>query len=591
MFRPARKRSLRRPVRLLPLFAVALLASLVVVPTAVFAGGEGDPVAAVEVGESALDLPGRYVVDLQDDLEASTVTAIFAKLKLPFTTTALEPQTRIEIVTVKAGRVAAFLRAMKGDSRVEYVEPLGRVQALFEPNDPMFKDQWHMARVGAEQAWGWSAGRGVTVAVIDTGVACETFGDFTKATDLGATRCVAGYNFVQNNTHANDDHGHGTHVAGTIAQSTNNGLGTAGLAYGASIMPVKVLSAEGWGTTAGVADGIRWAADNGAQVINLSLGSPRNARVLQSAIDHARSRNVVVVAAAGNSGGSVGYPGASKGVIGVSASDTQDKLAWFSSRGKGVDIAAPGVDVTQQTICNKGRDSCERFASFSGTSMAAPHVAGVAAMVISMGVTDAAAVEEILLDSARTVDDSDNAKSHFGAGVLDAAAAAQAVARKQALIRLGLLSLLMLLAYRWSKSKGETVSPMSLTFLVPGLITGVGLLFFAPFGPLSRHTFAVDLLSRPVGDWDLLLGANIHRFLPLANALVPLGLAAIFLRVKGLAPVLSGISVGTAAYLCSVIVLGQTSTPFGWVLTTLWCGANAFLCLYLSALLLSKKRT
>ena len=197
--------------------------------------------------------------------------------------------------------------------------------------------------------------------MIDTGIACEKFGPFDKATDLARTRCVEGYNFVAKSPHANDDHGHGTHVAGTIAQSTNNGIGAAGMAFDARLMPVKVLSQGGWGTTTDVADGIRWAADHGAQVINLSLGGPRNSRILQRAVDYAKKRGVVVVAAAGNSGGAVGFPGGSEGVIGVSALDPADKLARFSSRGPGVDLAAPGVDVVQQTICNGGRDRCERL--------------------------------------------------------------------------------------------------------------------------------------------------------------------------------------------------------------------------------------
>src|SRR6185295_11289153 len=162
-----------------------------------------------------------------------------------------------------------------------------------------------------------------------------------------------------------------------------------------------------WGTTADVADGIRWAADHGAQVINMSLGGPRNSSIQQKAIDYAVSRGVVVVAAAGNTGGRVQYPGASDGVIGVSASDPDDKLAKFSSRGDGVDIAAPGVNVVQQTICKKGREKCEQFSGYNGTSMASPHVAGAAALLVGLGVTDPPAVEAALKRSAWVVDSSD----------------------------------------------------------------------------------------------------------------------------------------------------------------------------------------
>src|SRR3989442_1427120 len=127
----------------------------------------------------------------------------------------------------------------------------------------------------------------VVVAVIDTGVAYENHGQFKRAKDLDKTEFVPGYNFVADNEHANDDHGHGTHVAGTIAQSTHNGIGVAGVAYKARIMPLKVLSAGGSGSVAGIAQAVRWAADHGAQVINMSLGGPMYAQVLARAVRYA----------------------------------------------------------------------------------------------------------------------------------------------------------------------------------------------------------------------------------------------------------------------------------------------------------------
>jgi serine protease len=174
--------------------------------------------------ESEWDIPGEYVVDFRDDVPDADISSMLSSLGVAYQPTELEAETNIQIVSAGTGA-----------------------------------KQWHMTRVGAESSWEIAAGRGVTVAVIDTGIACETFESFTKATDLADTVCVDGFNFIKKGTHANDDHGHGTHVAGTIAQSTNNGLGTTGLAFGARLMPVKVLSGDGWGTTAGVADGIRWA--------------------------------------------------------------------------------------------------------------------------------------------------------------------------------------------------------------------------------------------------------------------------------------------------------------------------------------------
>ncbi|MCA9624224.1 MAG: peptidase S8 [Myxococcales bacterium] len=537
--------------------------------------------------ESSWDIPGEYVVDFADDVEPGVIARALSGLGLTGKPTALFDETRIEIVKVPSG-LRGVLDKLRGISDVEGIEPHAQVRAFFVPDDPMYEKQWHMTRVGAESAWGLSVGRGVTVAVVDTGIACENFEQFTKASDLLQTRCVDGWSFVSKTAHANDDQGHGTHVAGTIAQSTNNGIGGAGLAFGARLMPVKVLSADGYGTTTAVADGIRWAADHGAQVINLSLGGPRNSRVLQKAVDHARSRGAIIVAAAGNSGGSVGYPGASDGVIGVSATDQNDALAAFSSRGPGVDIGAPGVSVTQQTICDRGKNRCEIFPAWNGTSMASPHVAGAAALLVGLGVNDADAVEAILKDSAKVLDDSESGKHKFGAGLLQAQAAAAEVFQTQLMARLLALLGMALVAFRWARRRGETVALSSPGFWIGATAVGAGIGFFAPFF-LSRHELWVDLVIRPLAEWDLVLvGAGFHRFLPLANALVPLALVAVFNSVRGAGPWLAGLCVGTAGYLASVMVLGQMATPFGSVLTSLWCGVNAMICVYLASLLLKK---
>lgn len=563
--------------------ATALLTTLVVSHNA---SAEG-PVNWTS--ESEWDIPGEYVVDFKDDTEVSKIESLMSSLGLSFHDSALASETKVEIVDIKSN-VAATLAKLESDPEVELIEPHARVRMMFTPDDPMFAKQWHMSRIGAEAAWHTSIARGVTVAVIDTGIACETFKEFTKATDLNETRCVEGFNFVKKGKHANDDQGHGTHVAGTIAQSTNNGLGTAGLAFGARLMPVKVLSANGFGTTTGVADGIRWAADNGAQVLNLSLGGPRNSKVLQSAVDYARSKGVIIVAAAGNSGGSVGFPGGCKGVIGVSATDADNGLAWFSSRGKGVDIAAPGVNVTQQTICDKGKNRCEIFPAYNGTSMASPHVAAAAALLVGLGVTDADQVEQILMDHAKEIDSSPAGREKFGAGLLQADEAVATVHQEQVKTRLAALLAMALLAFAWSRKRGETISSLSPTFWLSGLATGVGALFFAPW-VLSRHIFWVDWASRPVGDWDLLIGAELHKLLPFAHIGVPLALIAVLYRAKGAAGLLGGVAVGTAGYLASTISLGHLATPFGSTLTMAWCALNAMGCLYLASLVLQKERS
>lgn len=563
--------------------AAAAAASLTFLSANAPAGGAAD--ALTTSPPSGWEIPGEYVVDFNDDVEESAIEGLFKSLGVNFRETDLEDETRIEIASIPTG--SAILEKLRSDPRIANVEPHAKVRALgFVPDDPMFEQQWHMKRIGAPDAWGYSSGRGVTVAVIDTGIACEAFEGFHKATDLADTGCVTGYNLVADNEHAYDDHGHGTHVAGTIAQSTNNGLGGAGLAFRARLMPVKVLSGDGWGTTSDVADGIRWAAENGAHVINLSLGGPFNSKILQDAVDFARSRNVVVVAAAGNSGGRVGYPGGSAGVIGVSATDSNDALAWFSARGSEIDIAAPGVNVLQQTVCNGGKDGCEVFPEYSGTSMASPHVAAAAALLMGQGVTRADKVEQALLANASKVGDGNQA--HYGAGLLDVGGATRSIFIEQLFVRFAFLLIMSALAIRWARRKSKNPFRVSSgRYWLAGLATGVGLCFFLPFFA-SRQHLAIDMLARPAAEWDLLVGASIHKFLPLAHLGIPLLLTAMLMRLRGMTPMLAGVAVGMSAYLASVALLGQVATPFGGPLTMLWCALNALACLYLGVLLMRR---
>ena len=551
--------------------------------------------ADTPLDESSWDIPGVVVIDAADDVAKSDEEALFDKLRgdfpgIAFEDTDLAAETHIHLAVVDPSRESALIAEVRGEAHVEAAEPLAWVAAQFVPNDPLYKDQWHMKRVGAESAWDYTTGRGVTVAVVDTGIACETHGPFMKGTDLAATECVGGWNFVANNTHANDDQGHGTHVAGTIAQSTNNGLGAVGLAFDARLMPVKVLNANGWGTTADVADGIRWAADHGAQVINLSLGGPRNSKVLQDAVHHAHSVGSLVVAAAGNSGGAVGFPGACEGAVGVSATDADDKIAKFSSRGPEVDIGAPGVNVVQQTICNGGKGKCEVFPGYSGTSMATPHVAGAAALLVSLGVSSPDAIEARLESSARVVDDSESGKRLYGSGILDAAAAVRAVTFEHALVRLGLLlGLSFAVGMAARKRNAQSTSPFNPLYMLGGLVAGPGLLFFAPL-VLSRVHFGIDLAARPLADLDLYVGASLHKMLPLANVLVPVALSALTFHSKRLRPFVAGIAVGTAAYLGSVAVLGESQGPFGSVAMAGWCALNAIGCLAVGRLNLTSTK-
>ncbi len=563
--------------------AVALAPSLAFAQSAPSAADLPAPPSSASLdpqAESAWDLPGYVVIDAKDDLSESDIAKLLDDVRskesdATFAKSDLESETRIEIARVAASEVDDVIDLLRGDARIEHVERLSWVRANFVPNDPLYEKQWHMERVGAPAAWDYASGRGVTVAVIDTGIACEDFEGFRKGTDLADTRCVGGWNFIRDNEHANDDHGHGTHVAGTIAQSTDNGIGAAGLAFDVRLMPVKVLDKGGWGTTLDIANGIRWASDHGAQVINLSLGGPRNSKVLEDAVAHARAQGTVVVAAAGNSGGSVGFPGGSAGVIGVSATNDKDALAPFSSRGKGVDIAAPGVGVIQQTICEGGKNKCEVFPGWAGTSMASPHVAAAAAMLVGLGVTDPDAVERILSENARVVDPTEGGKKLYGAGILDAAAAVRAVYFRHALWRLGLVAAFTALVLVWMGNKKRADARwLSPSFAIGALATGPGLLFFLPL-VLSRTHLAIDLLSRPLADLDFYLGASVHRLLPLANVLLPFVLLVTTFQIKRLRPFVAGVAVGTASYLTSIALFGETYGPLGKTALAVWCIANA----------------
>ncbi|MDZ8188555.1 MAG: S8 family peptidase [Nostoc sp. ChiSLP02] len=287
--------------------------------------------------------------------------------------------------------------------------------SLTGPNDQYYSKQWNLHAIGIEGAWTQTKGSGVTVAVIDSGI--------TKVRDLYETKFVKGYDFVNDREEATDDNGHGTHVAGTIAQATNNKYGVAGIAYEANLMPLKVLSAYGGGTVADIAEAIKFAADKGADVINMSLGGSGESKLMKDAIDYAHRKGVVIVAAAGNEGANgASYPARYPHVIGVSAIGPDGEKAPYSNFGAGVDISAPGGSeagkILQETINEQGEGV---FLGFQGTSMASPHVAGVAALIKAKGIKEPDEVLKVLKQSARVIQD--DSLNYYGAGQLNAEAA------------------------------------------------------------------------------------------------------------------------------------------------------------------------
>ena len=342
--------------------------------------------------------------------------------------------------------VESALERYKNRSDVAYAEPNYIAHAFMVPNDPYYSYQWNFdnpvyAGIHMQNAWDISNGAGVIVAVIDTGVAYENYyqsfrNRYYLAPDLANTSFVAGYDFVNNDSHPNDDNGHGTHVTGTIAQSTNNNLGVAGIAYLAKIMPIKVLNNNGSGTYADVADGIRWAADHGAKIINLSLGGSSPASYLEDAVAYAYNKGVTIAAASGNDGSSsVSYPAAYDNyVIAVGATRYDETRASYSNYGSSIDLVAPGGDlnvdqngdgygdgILQQTFSRTTNNWGYYF--YQGTSMAAPHVAGVAALVISKGIAISPAQVMAVLES--TADDlgASGRDNVYGYGLVNAASA------------------------------------------------------------------------------------------------------------------------------------------------------------------------
>lgn len=287
--------------------------------------------------------------------------------------------------------------------------------SLTGPNDQYYSKQWNLHKIGVEGAWNLTKGSGITVAVIDTGI--------TKVRDLQETKFVKGYDFVNDREEATDDNGHGTHVAGTVAQATNNKYGVAGVAYEANLMPLKVLNAFGGGTVADIAEAIKFAADQGADVINMSLGGGGESQLMKQAIEYAYNKGVVIIAAAGNeSANGASYPARYPHVIGVSAFGPDGEKAEYSNYGAGVDISAPGGSeggaILQETINENGEGV---FLGLQGTSMASPHVAGVAALIKATGIKEPEDVLKVLKQSARVIQD--DGLNYYGAGQLNAEAA------------------------------------------------------------------------------------------------------------------------------------------------------------------------
>lgn len=329
--------------------------------------------------------------------------------------------------------VESAAKAYAADANVEYATPNYVAQTQFVPNDPYYSsagswgqsydDMWGLKKIEAGSAWGTDSatntGAGVIVAVVDTGVDFnhpdisaniwsnlgETAGNNTDDDNNGFKDDIRGWDFVGSTPYPMDRFGHGTHVAGTIAATGNNGIGIVGVAFGAKIMPVKGLNDTGSGSYDGLAKAILYAADNGADVINNSWGGGGDSQLIRDAITHAHNLGVVVVVAAGNSSSNADYffPAKIEDVLTVSASGTDDSLAYFSNWGNRIDVAAPGggpgtdrliysnvlslqsattsSDFGPELTVGTGAAGTN-YMRIAGTSMAAPHVSGVVALLL-----------------------------------------------------------------------------------------------------------------------------------------------------------------------------------------------------------------
>ncbi|MFN8472916.1 MAG: S8 family serine peptidase [Anaerolineae bacterium] len=373
--------------------------------------------AATDAASEDRFVPGRILVGYRASASAkgrAAVEAVGGKVTDSLTTL------DIDAISVPPDGLDRALAALKADPSVAFAErdPIVRLAgspAAWQPNDPFFKDEWGLARTGVPAAWDLTRGSpDVVVAVLDTGVDANH-------EDLRG-QLVAGYDFVHNTRTPDDDNGHGTHVTGIIAAAANNGIGISGVAPGSRVMPIKVMSALGNGSHFVIAQGIEHALRNNARILNLSMGGDTPSDTLKQAIDHAWAAGALVVAAAGNDNtDKPSYPAAWPNVISVGAINTDDTRAPFSNYGQTISVVAPGVAILSTLPGN-------RYEAWPGTSMAAPIVSGIAALLWSRNpsLTNDQVRERLISTAERlgtSIYDPNGHNSEYGYGLVNAAQA------------------------------------------------------------------------------------------------------------------------------------------------------------------------
>jgi serine protease len=426
--------------------------------------------AAAAAAEPPAYAPGEVVVGYEPSTDPDAQAAATAQAVQARVGGAPAPRTRV--LHVQPGKVRATVAKLQRQPGVAFAapNPIAHASAIPLPNDPGLKGfpgglatlQWNLfGPFGVDALTAWQnvaaarapGGRGIRIAVLDTGVAYRNLGRFRKSPDFAGTRFVAPHDFVAGTRYPVDRNGHGTHVAGTIAETTNNRLGVAGIAWGATIVPVRVLDAQGYGDAATIARGIRYAVRHGAKVINMSLEFATSVRAVEipditAALRFANRRGVVVVGSSGNEGEArVAYPARASLVISVGATTETGCLANFSNDGFGLDLVAPGggddADLSRDPNCEPGRrgrdifqmtytNSVRRFGlptGYDGTSMAAPHVTATAALVLASRVLGPAATPaqvECRLKATATQLGLPTPNRIYGHGLVNAGAATSA---------------------------------------------------------------------------------------------------------------------------------------------------------------------
>ena len=381
--------------------------------------------------------PGEILVKFHTDVRSADAGALRQDVQGAFMRTLYASP--VELWQVPAGAEQAAVDQLNADPRVEIAELNVRYQALGAPNDPRFSSQWAHDIMNSEDAWEYTTGSaGVVIAVLDSGID-------SSHPDLSG-KVVAGWDFVDDDSTPNDQNGHGTHVAGIAAASTNNGIGVAGMSWQAQVMPVRVLDNTGSGYNSDILDGITWAASHGADIINLSLGGTTYSSIMQTAVNSAHSGGSLVVAAMGNCRVMVGscpstnptmYPAAYNNVMAVAATDPADHYTSYSQYGAHCDVAAPGGEMTAYhdpngilstmptspvfLTVNYGYST--GYDQLQGTSQAAPYVSGLAALVWALAPTLSNDQVQSLIEQAAEDLGPTGWDPNYGYGRIDALAA------------------------------------------------------------------------------------------------------------------------------------------------------------------------